>query len=182
MWCRGVVAIGRGTNQRDGSCPHVRQQAALLRPVEAVQLDDEEDGAHPGDPEAVPRLLHHPAHVRDAAGDGREFLEVPLGLVRDDVRERRLPAPRWPPQDDRGQPVAFDEPPQRPARPDDVLLPLVLLLTIYFSQYLPIHLGLHLEAFEIHQSMLHILVLLFGFEVYPCQPLKQDLYILSMIC
>jgi hypothetical protein len=105
----------------------VRKQPVLLRAVEAMQLIHEQDRASPGDLEAVSGLFHHPAHVRDPARHGGQFLKVTLRLVRDDVRERRLPTPRWPPQDDRGQPIALDEPPQRPTGPHDVILPLVLI-------------------------------------------------------
>ena len=90
--------LGGGADQRDGAVLHVRQEAVLLRAVEAVDLVDEQQRALAG---LAPALgaVEGLAQVLHAREDGRELLEGELGLVRQQPRHRGLAGARRAPQD-----------------------------------------------------------------------------------
>ena len=82
---RGVELEGRvlggGADQRDGAVLHHRQEGVLLGAVEAVDFVDEEERplAHLA---AGARRLEGLLEVGDAGEDGRNLLEMEIGLAR----------------------------------------------------------------------------------------------------
>jgi hypothetical protein len=49
--------------------------------------------------ERILRLLEHKPHVSSPRARRRQLLEVGIGRARNEARQRRLPAPRWAPED-----------------------------------------------------------------------------------
>ena len=114
--------LGRGADQDERAVLDRREQRILLRLVEAVDLVEEQDrplsllGQAPAGP------VDDFAYVFHARRHGRERDERLLAALGDQPGERRLPRPRRPPQDDRGQPVGLDQGAQRGALAQQVVL------------------------------------------------------------
>jgi len=115
--------LRRCADQNDRVVFHMGQQRVLLGLVPAVDLVDKEDGALVVHAQPLFGLVDDLAQILDAGSDGVERGEVPLGGIGDHVRQGGLAHARRPPEDDRGQVVSFDGPPQQPPAPDDILLP-----------------------------------------------------------
>ena len=111
----------RGSDQDDRAVFHVRQKCILLRPIEPVDLVDEEDGpssgaafrSGPGDD--LPDLL-------DAGGNGAEGGEAAFRDLCNDAGERGLPGSGRTPEDDGRKVIGLDHPPERGIRSDQVFL------------------------------------------------------------
>jgi hypothetical protein len=86
----------------------VRQERVLLRLVEAVDLVDEQQRAAPVSAAAFLRFRDRFAHLRDAGEHRRERLEVQVGVLRDQQRQRGLADARRPPQQQRAGFALFD--------------------------------------------------------------------------
>ena len=76
----------------------------------------------PVEPEPLAGPRQHLAHVPDGGRHGRQLLELRAGRVGDDPRERRLARAGRAVEHERRHAVGLDREPQRPARPDHVLL------------------------------------------------------------
>ena len=113
--------LGGGAHQGDGAVLHVGQEPVLLRPVEAVDLVDEEERALAG---LAPPLgaVERLAQVLHAREDGRELLEGQLRGVRQQPRHRGLARARRPPQDHALQPAAPEHARERAVGADQVVL------------------------------------------------------------
>ena len=116
-----VWVVRRRADEDDCSVLDIGQQDVLLGLVEAVYLVDEEDCALPA--ELVPRAVADLADVGDAGNDAGESHEVALGGPGDHFGERRLTAAGRPVEDDVREPVRFDDPAQKLARTEYVVLP-----------------------------------------------------------
>src|SRR2546425_7790406 len=68
------------------------------------------------------RCLDDLAHLGDALGHRGERLEVAVGVVGDDARQRGLPRPGGPPEDARRHVAAADQLAQRLAGTEQTLL------------------------------------------------------------
>ena len=68
------------------------------------------------------RLLHHLPDFLDAAGDGGEGDEVALGLMGDNLRERRFAHARRPPENHRGHQIALNHAAQNLSLAEQMLL------------------------------------------------------------
>ena len=100
-----------------------RQKGVLLRPVEAVDLVDEEQRALPH-LAALARAVEHLAQIGDAGEHRRERLESEIGARRaSKPRDRRLAAARRPPQDHRGELPRADHAADRSFGTEQVVLP-----------------------------------------------------------
>ncbi len=99
-----------------------RQQTVLLRLVEAVDLVEEQDRAAAVLAQALTGPFDHLAHILDAGVDGAHLLEHPLRAAGDGERQGGLAGAGRPPEDGAGQPVLLDQPAQRLARADQVVL------------------------------------------------------------
>ncbi len=117
-----VRVLGGRADQRDEPFLDRGQQRVLLGLVEAVDLVEEEDRAPPRRAQPLAGACQHLAHVADRRRDGRELLELGACRARDDPGERGLARARRPEEDERRHAVGLDREPERPARPDHVLL------------------------------------------------------------
>ena len=105
---------------------HEGQEGVLLGAVEAVDFVHEDDGSGTV-ASVVLRLLHDGAYVFDGARDSGERDERRFCVRGDDVRQRRFPHARRPPENHGGQMVAFDEAAQYLPRPHKMPLSGVLV-------------------------------------------------------
>ena len=117
-----AVALPAGADQNHRAVFHIGQEAVLLRPVEAVNLIDEQQRPLPAAP-PLPRLLEGFAQIRDAGEHRRQRDEVEAGPGRHDPGQRGLAAAGRPPQNKTGQPPGIDHPPQRRIGPEQMILP-----------------------------------------------------------
>ena len=123
--CPGQLEAGvlrGGADQRDDAVLDPRKERVLLRPVEAVDLVAEQNGAASFVLEALLRLLDDLTHAGHPLGDRGERLEVPLRVVRDQPGEGRLARAGRAPEDARPDVAATDQLAQRLPRPEQVLL------------------------------------------------------------
>src|SRR5579864_796156 len=100
----------------------MRQKRVLLRFVEAVNLIDEDNR-----PRAVLlcplRIGHDLLDLLNPRQHGREFNELCLGHVCDDLCECGLASPGRSPENNRARIITLDLHPQRLPRPDQMFLP-----------------------------------------------------------
>jgi len=115
------VLRGRA-DQGDDPVLDPREEGVLLGSVEAVDLVTEEDRAPPFVLEPLFRRLDDLADPRHAFGDGGKRLEVAVGVVGDDARQRGLAGPRRAPEDARGHVAAADQLAERLAGAEQLLL------------------------------------------------------------
>src|SRR6267143_6760793 len=87
-----------------------------------MDLITKQDRALPLILEPLLRLLDDFANARHAFGHGRKSLEMPFGVVGDDLGERRLTGARRPPEDARPDVPAADQVTQRSPRAEQMLL------------------------------------------------------------
>jgi hypothetical protein len=114
--------LGRRADEDDRAVLDVGQERILLRPVEAVDLIDEEQRALPH--LAAPLCgLEHLSQVCDTGKRRRQGLEGEVGLLGEAPGDRGLPAARRPPQDHRHQPLRSHHPPDRGVVCEQVVLP-----------------------------------------------------------
>src|ERR1035437_371004 len=99
----------------------MRQERVLLAAIEAVDLVDEQHGAHAGH-EAALCLRNDLANARDAVGHRRELDELALGVARDQACKRGLPRPGRAPKEDRARVAALDGFAERAAAVEQVPL------------------------------------------------------------
>ena len=109
-----------------GLSTKTRQRERRLGLVKAVYLVHEDDGSGTV-ASVVLRLLHDGAYVFDGARDSGERDERRFCVRGDDVRQRRFPHARRPPENHGGQMVAFDEAAQYLPRPHKMPLSGVLV-------------------------------------------------------
>ena len=114
-------------DEHDDAVLHVRQQHVLLAAVEAVDLVEEEDRFVSLLFQQFAGFGEDFAHLLEVRGDGVERLEPPLRLGGNDVRQRRLPTPRRAVEDQRADAVGQQHAPEQLPRPEEVLLPDVLV-------------------------------------------------------
>ncbi len=114
--------LGGGTDHGQRAVLDRRQQSVLLSLVEAVDLVEEEDRALTALAEPLAGAFDDLADVLHPRGDRRQLLARPGRRVGDRQCEGRLAGAGRPPEDRRRQPVLFDEPSQRAARADQVIL------------------------------------------------------------
>jgi hypothetical protein len=115
-----VGVLGGGPDEHDQPVLHQGEQGVLLRPAEAVDLVEEQDGAHAVLAEAVAGPLGDLAHVLDPCAHGRQGLE---GLGRGpghQAGDRGLARSRRPPQHDRREAIGLDQAAQGLARAYEV--------------------------------------------------------------
>ena len=91
-----------------------------------MNLIDKQNRARP-EARSLLRLDHHLLDLFDPTHHSRELNEAGLRHLRDDLRQRSLARPRRPPEDHRSRIVALDRQPQRLARPQQMLLPHILI-------------------------------------------------------
>ena len=114
--------LGRCPDQRDQSRFCIGQQGILLRLVETVDLIDEEDGVTPRLQVAL-SLLHRGADILHPRKNSRQRNEFMPEGVRRQPRQRGLAHARRPPENHRMRLPRLECQPQRPVRPQQVLLP-----------------------------------------------------------
>ena len=115
--------LRRRPDQDDDAFLHIGQEHVLLGPVEAVDLVEEEDGPLAELFEVLAGLGEDFADLLDPGRDRVHRLEAALGVVGDDVRERRLARPRRAVEDQRREPVGQEHPAEKFAFAQEVLLP-----------------------------------------------------------
>src|ERR1700746_2529230 len=104
----------------------MREKRILLRLVEAMNLINEYDRARPILPRTL-RIGHYLLDLFDSGQHRGEFNELRLGHVGDDLGESGLASSRRPPEEDGPRIVALNRNPQRLARPDQMILPHILV-------------------------------------------------------
>ncbi len=119
-WQRDRSAPG-GADQHDGAVLDIGQEGVLLRPVEAVDLVDEEQRSLAAEAPLL-RRIEDLAQLGDAGEDGGDRLEMEVGRLGEKTRDRRLAASGWTPQDHRGEAARRDHPADRPVRPEEMIL------------------------------------------------------------
>ncbi len=117
-----VRVLGGGPDQHQQPLLHRRQEGVLLGLVEPMDLVKEQNRPFALFGQPAPGPFHHLPHVLHPCRHRRQRLERPARGPRDQLGQRRLPRPGRPPQDHRRHPVRLDQPPQRPSRPQQVLL------------------------------------------------------------
>jgi hypothetical protein len=95
----------------------------LLRPIEAVQLVDKEDGALAGFFELVFGLIQQLAYFFDSGGNRVELPKVAMSMLSDDVGQRGLARPGRPIKDKRSESVGLQHAAEQFARPKEMFLP-----------------------------------------------------------
>ena len=116
-----VRVLGGGADQRDRALLDVRQQRILLALVEPMQLVDEGDHRAARLSQRL-RLGHQRADVGHAARHRAQLTPRAAGAIREEPRECRLPASRWPPQDERRTMAGLDDAGQGSVGADEVRL------------------------------------------------------------
>ena len=114
--------LRRRADEDDGPVLHQRQEGVLLRLVEAVDLVDEEQRPPPVSP-PHPRRLEDLAQVRDPGEDRAHLHEGEVRRIGEQPRDRGLADPRRPPENDRAEVSLGQHRPERPLRPEHMLLP-----------------------------------------------------------
>src|SRR2546425_3202691 len=114
--------LGRRADERDDAVLDPGEKRVLLRLVEAMDLVAEEDRTLPLILQPLLGLSDNFAHSRDAFGHRGKRLEVPVGVIRDDLGERGFAGPRWAPEDARSQVAPTDQITERFPRTEEVLL------------------------------------------------------------
>ena len=114
--------LGRCPDQRDQSRFRIGQQGVLLRLVETVDLVDEQDGVASRLQVAL-GLFHRRTDILHPRKDGRQRNEFMPEGVRRQPCQRGLAHTRRPPEDHRMRLPRLERQPQRPIRPQQVLLP-----------------------------------------------------------
>src|SRR5690606_16744625 len=104
-----------------------RKEAVLLGLVEPMDLVDEESRLPAAGGEALPRLSHDFPDPGHSLGDGTERHEDPSGSPGDDRGQRCLAAARRAPENDGTRRAPLDRFPQWLPRPEDMLLPGILV-------------------------------------------------------
>ena len=85
-----VRVLRRGANHNDGAVLNRMQQGILLRLREAMNLVDEQDGATVVGIQARLGLVNHATQVLHGTRDGADLDKLALGMVGDNVGQRRL--------------------------------------------------------------------------------------------
>ena len=116
----GVLG-GRG-HERDPPVLHAGQQRVLLRLGEAVDLVDEEHRLLPRARQPLARTLDRGAHLLHARRHRRDLDELPVGLAAQHRGDGRLASAGRTPQQQRHRLVGLDQPAQRRAGLQQVLL------------------------------------------------------------
>jgi hypothetical protein len=101
---------------------HVRQQDVLLGAVEPVDLVEEQHRPPAVVPEPLFGRVKNRPHLLHPDGGRVHLLELALGVVGYQRRERGLPGPRRAVEDDGRQPVGLQHPPEQLAGGEEVLL------------------------------------------------------------
>ena len=114
--------LGRGPDQGDDPGLDEGQEAVLLGAVEAVDLIDEQQGALPRRP-PHPRRLERLLQVGDSGKDRADRLVFIARRLGQQPGDGGLAGAGRPPQDHRAQPPRLDHPADRPARPQQMILP-----------------------------------------------------------
>ena len=117
-----IRIFGSGADQDDRAVFHRVQQRVLLAAVEAVDLVDEQDGAHAVDQQALFGGGDFAAQIGHGAADGRYLHEGRARAFGHDVRDARLARSGRAEQDGRRQGVRLDRREQPAAGTDRVLL------------------------------------------------------------
>ena len=114
--------FGGGADQHDGAVLHHRQERVLLRAVEAVDLVDEQQRPLPGlAPRA--RRVEHFLEVGDAGEDRGNLLEMQLGGVGEQPRDRGLAGAGRPPEDQRAERAGVEHARERAVGAEQMVLP-----------------------------------------------------------
>src|SRR3989442_6089036 len=119
--------LGRGADERDDAVLDPGEKRILLRLVEPMDLVAEEDRALPLILQPLLGLSDDFAHSRDAFGHRGKRLEVPVGIIRDDLGERSFAGARRGPEDARSQIAPADQIAERFPRTEEGLLTAELL-------------------------------------------------------
>jgi hypothetical protein len=119
--------LRRRAHEGDHSLLHPREKGVLLCLVEPVNLVAKQDGAPSLVLQAPLRLLDDLTHPRHTRSDGAEGLEMPVGVARDQSRQRGLPRPRRAPQHHRAHLAPTHGLVERPPFTQEVFLPEELL-------------------------------------------------------
>ena len=119
--------LGRRADQDDVARLDVREEDVLLRPVEAVDLVEEEGRTLSRLRSERPRALEHLPHLLDAGRDRRVREEPRRGAGGDQPRERRLADAGRPPEHERGNAVLRDRAGEETVGADDVVRALDLV-------------------------------------------------------
>ena len=114
------VLRGR-TDEDDVARLDVGKKHVLLRPIEAVDLVEEQDRALALARARAPRVLEDLAHLLDPRGDRRVGQKVRGRLRRDQARERRLAHAGRPPENERRDAILGDGAPEEPVGADDLV-------------------------------------------------------------
>ena len=85
-----VRVLGRGANHNDGTVLNGVQQGILLRLRKTVNLVDKQDGAAVIRIQARLCLVDHATQVLHGARHGADLDKLALGMVGDNVGQRRL--------------------------------------------------------------------------------------------
>ena len=93
----------------------------MLSAVKAVNFVDEQQRAAAGLPPFA-RRLEYLAQIGNSGKHRRQRLEFEVGAVRQQARDRRLPAAGRAPQDQRRQLSVCDHPPDRAVGAEQVIL------------------------------------------------------------
>ena len=118
--------FSRGSDQTDGTVFDMRQKRVLLRPIEPVNLVDEQGGPPPR--LAVPLSAGNDfPHLFHPGGNRAERREPALRGVGHETRERGLSRSGRSPEDHRRRPVAFDQLAKRRPRRREMILPADLI-------------------------------------------------------
>ena len=114
--------LGGGADQHHGAVLDIGQEAVLLRPVEAVDLVDEEQRALAADAPLL-RRVEHLAQIGDAREHRRKRLEMHVRRLGEEPRDRGLAAAGRAPQDHRRKPPLRHHAPDRPVGLQKMVLP-----------------------------------------------------------
>ncbi len=101
-----------GSNEDDDAFFDVGQEGILLSLIEAVDFIEKEERALPGRFEPFAGSFEDRSEFPDAAADGAELFESGLRFGGQEPGECRLAAAGRPIEEDRPEPVSFEEPPQ----------------------------------------------------------------------
>jgi hypothetical protein len=113
--------FGGGTHQRHRPILDIRQEAVLLRAIEAVDLVDEEQRAL-AQPGMVTRLGENLLEVGDARENRRDRRKAQPDGLGEQPRDRGFAGARRPPEDHGRQPARRDHPTNRALRAGEMVL------------------------------------------------------------
>ena len=114
--------FGGSPDESDRAVLNIGQNDILLRLVETMDLVHKQDGRLPVQRLPFPRPGHRLPQVRHARRHCAHRLKMRLRRGRNQPRQRRLPRTGRPPEQYRRHPVGRNRPPQRPVRPQNMLL------------------------------------------------------------